>query len=113
MSLSWSQNNRLAKELYRPLIPKLGCNRNFPKLLRYNSSSLLGLGLYDPYTKQGLAKLLVFLTHAGSTSITGKLIQTLLEQHELEIGSLDPLFTIPHKDYAFITTTSWITELWE
>ena len=44
----------LAKELYRPLLPKLGCNRNFPLLLRYNGSYLLGLDLRDPHVEQGL-----------------------------------------------------------
>ena len=51
----------LAKELYRPLLPKLGCNRNFPLLLRYNPPHLWGLDLYNPYWEQGFAKIEIFL----------------------------------------------------
>ena len=46
--MSRSEATLLAKELYRPLLPKLGCNRNFPLQLRYNPSFLLGLDLRDP-----------------------------------------------------------------
>lgn len=60
MSLSWDESDQLAKVLYRPILPKLGCNRNYPKLMRYNSPGLLGLGLHDPYIEQGLAKLSLF-----------------------------------------------------
>ena len=41
-TLSREEAAQLAKELYRPLLPKLGCNRNFPLLLRYNPPFLLG-----------------------------------------------------------------------
>ena len=39
----------LAKELCMPLLPKLGCNRNFSLPLRYNLSFLFGLGQHDPF----------------------------------------------------------------
>ena len=44
----------LAKELYMLLLPKLGCNRNFPLLLRYNPPFLLGIDLHDPFLEHGL-----------------------------------------------------------
>ena len=113
ISLSQDQAHSLAKELYRPILPKLGCNRNFPLLLRYNPPSLMGLGLSDPYVEQGLSKLNLFQTHAGTTSITGHLIQTLLEQHQLEIGSFTSLFHLPYKQYSYLTSPSWIIELWQ
>ena len=33
MKLSFKEAHSLAKELYRPLLPMLGCNRNFPLFL--------------------------------------------------------------------------------
>ena len=36
--------NDIAKELYHPLLPKLGCNRNYPTCLRYCPHRLQGLG---------------------------------------------------------------------
>ena len=113
ISISKQQCTRLASELYRPLLPKLGCNRNYPKLLRYNAPHFMGLGLMDPYVQQGLAKLNLFQTHAGSNSITGHLILSLMEQHQLEIGTFTPFLQLPHSEFAFLTTSSWLTELWE
>ena len=82
----------LSKELYRPLLPKLGCNRNFPLLLRYNPPHLLGLGLKDPLFEQGIAKLIYFMTYGGANTSEGKLITSCMEYHQLEVGSFTPLF---------------------
>ena len=54
---------QLCKELYRPLMPKLGCNRNFPLALRYNSASLMGLELANPYWEQGFAHIELIISH--------------------------------------------------
>ena len=113
ISLSKQQCTRLASELYRPLLPKLGCNRNYPKLLRYNAAHFMGLGLMDPYVQQGLAKLNLFQTHASSDSITGQLILSLMEHHQLEIGTFSPFLQLPYAEFSFLTTSSWLTELWE
>ena len=47
MSLCKRDAMELNKALYRPLLPKLGCNRKFPLLLRYNPPHHMGLGLFD------------------------------------------------------------------
>ena len=103
----------MAKELYCPLLPKLGCNRNFPLLLRYNTSLLLGLALYDPDIEQGVSKIEVLLTHGASSSMTGKLLLTLYEQHQLEIGIFTPSFMLPYATYSKSTPVSWLVEIWE
>ena len=87
----------LVKELYYPLLPRLGCNRNFPLLLRYNPSYLLGLDLCDLYIEQGLHKLLNFVTRGGVDSITGNMLHTTLEYHQLEIGSSTLIFNLDYK----------------
>ena len=60
-----SESRELATALYRPILSRLGCNRNFPLLLRYNPPHLFGLGLFNPYWEQGFAKieLLVFFLY--------------------------------------------------
>ena len=112
-TMSRSEATYLAKELYRPLLPKLGCNRNFPLQLRYNPSFLLGLDLCNPYLEQGLYKLLHLVTHGGSDTITGKLLQTSLEHHQLEIGSFSLFFHLDFNKYHFFTTPTWLTVVWE
>jgi len=113
ISLSKKEGILLAKELYRLFISKLDCNRNFPLKLRYNSAHLLGLGFFDPYLEQGISKLKVLLTHGASPSITGKLLQHNIEQHQLELGLLQPMFSLSYDTYSHLTTKSWLTELWE
>ena len=103
----------LAKEFYRPLLPKLGCNRNFPLLLRYNPPYLLGLDLHDPYLEQGLKKLDLLLTHGGLDTMTRKFIQTSLEHHMLELGSFTSFFFLPYALHQCLATPTWLTVLWE
>ena len=103
----------IAKELYRPMLPRLGCNRNYPLLLRYNPSSLMGLGLYNPYWEQGFAHIEMLLTHGGLSTITGHLLAATFEQHQLAIGVLEPLFSLPYIDYGYLTDHSWITCAWQ
>ena len=103
----------LAKELYRPLLPRLGCNRNFPLLLRYNPSFLFGLGLHDPFLEQGLRKLELLLTHGGLDTMTGKLFQTSLEHHMLELGSFTSMFSLSYNSHKCLATPTWLTVLWE
>ena len=95
------------------MLPKLGCNRNFPLLLRYNPPFLLGLGLHDPYIEQGLRKLELLITHGGLDTMTGQLLQSSLEHHQLEIGSFTPFFQLPFEEHITLTSPTWITVLWE
>ena len=95
-TLTRTEAYTLAKELYRPLLPRLGYNRNFPLLLQYNPTSLLGLGLHDPYLKQGLHKLSMLLANGGLETITGKLLQTSFEHLTLDVGSFTPLFSLSY-----------------
>ena len=113
MKLSFKEAHSLAKELYRPLLPMLGCNRNFPLCLRYNPPHLMGLGLRDPYVEQGIGKLQVLMSQGGHNSITGHLIQTIFEHHQLEVGTLTSMFQLAFKDWAYLTTHSWLIDIWE
>lgn len=103
----------IEKELYRPLLPKLGCNRNYPLLLRYCTADLMGLGLYNMYWEQGISKVEVLLTHGDNSTYTGGLIQSALEQHQLAVGTIVPLLSLPYEDHKHLTSASWITSLWE
>ena len=95
-SLNVKDYKLLAKELYCPLLPKIGCNCNFPLLLRYNPSLLLGLDLYDPNIEQGISKIELLL----------KLLRNLYEQHQLKVGLLTPFFILPCDTYSVLTPAS-------
>ena len=112
-TMSRKDANLIAKELYRPILPKLGCNRNFPIALRYNPPWLMGLGLYEPFLEQGLSKVVQFIVHSNAESMTSKLLTTSLEHHQLEVGSFTSIFDLNYATYNFLTSPTWITCLWE
>ena len=45
--------------------------------------------------------------------MTGQLLQTSLEHHQLEIGSFTPMFHLLFEDYIPLTSPTWMTVLWE
>ena len=112
-TLSRKEAAQSVKELYRPLLPRLGCNRNFPLLLQYNPPFLLGLGLHDPYLEQGLLKLTLFVSRGGLETMTGIMILTTLEHHQLAIGFYNPLFHLSYETHIRLTIKTWIICLWE
>ena len=85
---------QISKELYRPLLPKLGWNRNLPLLLRYNDVSLMSLGLANPYWEQGFSHIELILSHGNRDTITGKLLTVMIEQHQLAIGCMNNIFIL-------------------
>ena len=111
--MSRKEDAILEKELYRPLLPKLGVNRNFPLLLRYNPPFLLGLDLHNLYVEQGLIKLLIFANHTATDTMTRKIIQTSIEHHQLEIGSFTSIFQFEYNKYCFLTSPTLLTILWK
>ena len=36
-----------------------------------------------------------------------------MEQHQLEIGTFTPFLQLSHTEFSYLTTSSWLTELWE
>ena len=45
--------------------------------------------------------------------MTGQLLQSSLEHHQLEIGSFTPIFQLLYSDFINLTSPTWLTVLWE
>ena len=45
--------------------------------------------------------------------MTGQLLQTSLEHHQLEVGSFTPIFQLLFEDHIQLTSPTWMTVLWE
>ena len=45
--------------------------------------------------------------------MTGQLLQSSLEHHQLEIGSFTPIFQLIFSAFIHLTSPTWITVLWE
>jgi hypothetical protein len=68
-----------------------------------------GLGIRHLYTTQGIEHLLAILRHATIPTLTGKLLQTTIEEMQLEIGVSEFILSYSFADYGVIATRSWIS----
>ena len=73
----------------------------------------MDLGLANTFWEQGFAHIEQLLTHVGCDTITGKLLLTALEQHQLAIGQITPLLNLPYDKFHYLTDPSWITNTWQ
>ena len=76
-------------------------------LLRYQ-----GLGIHYLWTTQGVEHLLAVLGHATRPTLTGKLLQTTMEEMQLEIGVSTFFLRYSHDTYGSLATRSWSAETW-
>lgn len=71
------------------------------------------MGLCNPYWEQAFAKIELLLAHGHADTITSQLVQAEIEQHQLAVGELAPLLSLPYESHSHLTESSWITSLWE
>lgn len=85
-SFTWKQGDATVARLYKALLPKLGANRNFPKLWRHAPSSLLGLNLPHPKVEQSVAQLNLLISSGTQDSITNNMTKANAEAIQLWLG---------------------------
>eukprot|EP00978_Attheya_sp_CCMP212_P045988 scaffold368430_cov59-Attheya_sp.AAC.7 len=64
-------------------------------------------------TKQGQQHIEQLLKHDAQPSVTGSLLRTLIEQHNLELGFGIPICKAPYWQFRYILTDTWIKNTWE
>jgi len=111
-SFSELQCLQITRKLYRGLLPKLGVVRSYPLSLRHAPASLFGLALPSVLWEQGIAALRLLLECGNGPSVAGSLLQTSVEQAQLEVGSLTPFYQLPFQQYGFLLTDCWLKSLW-
>jgi len=111
-SFSEPQSLQITWKLYRGLLPKLGMVRSFPLPLWHAPSSLYGLALPSILWEQGIAALHLLLEVGNGPSMAGSLLHTLVEQAQLEVGSLTPFYQLPFQQYGFLLTNCWLKSVW-
>ena len=100
------------KKVLQPLLfgtlPRMGVVRTMNRTAVHLPRSLGGLGIPDLYTLQGVEHIKVLLTHGGTQTPTGIILQTLSEFHILEAGSQHSLLELPAEYHALLTPT-WMS----
>ena len=71
------------------------------------------VGLTNPYWEHGFTHIDIFLNHGGCDTITGKLLTTALEQHQLAIGRITSMLSLSYNDLHHFTEPSWVTNTWK
>ena len=111
---SYSDNEcrRIERALYRKLLGKLGVSSKFPLEYRYGPYKFQGAALLEISVAQVIAKLLIFLHQANSSSQLGTTFLVSLEAIQIEIGSVVQFFSLPYCDFGMLTPSSWLQQLW-
>ena len=112
-TISKKQGDKIAKHLYRPLMPRLGATRTLPLTFRYAPRKFQGLGRKHPYLEQGIHQVETVLTHAKIGTTVGLLIRCKLQAAQIEVGIGTPIPEADFIKWGSHLTESWIKSVWE
>ena len=87
-------------------LPKSSTCRNLPQDAVYAPKEEGGLGITNLHTFQGCSHIALFVEHIATDSITGQLLQTSLENMQLEVGVGRNLFTLDQCGNSVMKTPS-------
>lgn len=122
MSLKWPLaatclSEEQCKDIMRPALkaglPRIGFVSGFPRDLVHAPKQYLGLAIPNLYAHQLANHIQKMLLFCQSTSLTGELIRTSMQQLKVELGANGPIFELPYKTYGRLATRSWITTTWK
>jgi hypothetical protein len=113
-TLTEAQCDRILRPSRMALLPLLGINRNLPLVITYGPTKRGGLQIPNIYTQHGIAHIKTLISYGQrSNDPTGKLLRACIEQHKLEVGLGQSLFSHPYKILSPILTKTWISHTWE
>ena len=109
--LSFALDLSILEKLHTELLPKLGDMKTFPKVIRSVPAHFGGFNLYSAEVEalvQALHNLI--LLHAAGT-LTRLLLKTMIEYHQLELGTDRQLFSLSFDSFGLLGIKIWITSL--
>eukprot|EP00978_Attheya_sp_CCMP212_P022900 scaffold69152_cov82-Attheya_sp.AAC.1 len=71
------------------------------------------MGRRPVYHNQGQQHIEQLLKHGAQKSVTGSLLRTLIEQHNLELGLGILIFKAPYRQFRYLSTETWVKNTWE
>lgn len=86
--------------------------RTFPIVMRSVPQFLGGLNLRRLEIEVIVQSLHHLISLHSTDTSTCTLLKTLIEYHQLEVGSDKQIFSLKVEDYYDLTTPTWITTLW-
>jgi hypothetical protein len=105
---------RMDKDIRRALLPAMGINRNFPKLLTHGAVKYGGLGIPRVEEEQGIAAIGQLVRYINDPdSMTGKLLQASLETMQVETGVDIPVLQADWNKFGHLATKCYVKSIWE
>eukprot|EP00957_Ditylum_brightwellii_P038369 2900641-Ditylum_brightwellii.AAC.1 len=86
----------------------LGVQSRFLQALAYGPLDCQGLSLPSLRVTQFIDHLHVLGRHDCHLSLTCRLLNSVLQSHQVELGTSCPLWDIPVKPWSVIVTKSWL-----
>ena len=93
-------------------LAKSGIQRRLPRLLVHGPIQALGLGVKSLYMTQVERHIQIILTHSQEETSTGKLLRSSLELLQLELGTIQPVLTLPWQPWSELATPCWLKHTW-
>ena len=95
------------------LLSWMGINRCTKQTLLFGPPSLGALGFTNTWTDQGIAQVQLLLGHLHQDADIGELMQIVMENLHLVIGSALPLFQYPVTQVLQLCSRNWLLNVWD
>ena len=105
-------NLNVLVKLHAALLPKLRVMKTFPNMMRGVPDYLGGLNLHLVEVEALVQAMHHLILLCKVDNLTRLLLQTLIEYHQLELGTDKQLFTLPFEKHSTLKMETWITSLW-
>ena len=104
----------LTKLIHDTALPKAHICRAIPNAIRYGTKDVLGLGLDDYYVNQGIDKVVFYLEHINSDTMSRCPLQANMEWAMIHVGiGASTIFDIDYSKFGHLLPQTWIKSLWE
>jgi hypothetical protein len=111
--LSEEQCKKIMRPALKAGLPRIGFVPTFPRDLVHAPKQYLGLEIPNLFAHQLASHIQKIIFFSQSTSLTGELLRTSMQQLKVELGANGPLFELPYQTYGHLATQSWITTTWK
>ena len=122
MSLKWpmpatclteDQIEQIMRPALKVALPRIGFVSTFPKDLVHATKKYQGLAIPHLFVHQLATHIQKMLRFCHSSSLTGELLRTSMQQLKIELGTQGSILELPFKTYGGLATCGWIASTWK